>query len=253
MLQIIDRPRQNSAEKQSRENAALSGPNPVAEQAMARHLATINRCKIDPEFSYQPGALVEQKIRWFIEHGDNILDIGQSSRDHATLFKPGQRVTTDINQKTASPVDIVDDICAPVRLTKNSYDGIVCLSILEHVYDPFSAADHLHNLLKPGGYLFLHLPFIFRYHADQRLEFTDCYRFSRDGIAWLLKDFSEVTLYPVRGPYSSMFNLQKFWKKGVEKRFGTKPNQWIDRVGQKLFGRPNSDLQVSGYYVWARK
>ena len=253
MLQLVERPTGSKSDRCSYSDGELSKPNPQAEMAMAQHRAAIYRCQINNDYCYQPDLLIEEKISYFADRCSKILDVGQSARDHATLFKPLQRVTTDINQKTSSPIDIVDDICAPVRLVENSYDGIVCLSVLEHVYDPFSAAKNLYNLLQPESYLFLHLPFIYRYHADQGLEFADCYRFSRDGIAWLLKDFSEVTLYPVRGPYSSLFNLQRFWKKQVEKRFGMSPNQWIDRIGLKLFGKPNSDLQVSGYYAWARK
>ncbi len=93
--------------------------------------------------------------------------------------------------------------------------------------------------------------------ADEAVEmmrtFYNGYRFSRDGMAWLLRDFSDVTLYSIRGPYSSIFNLHRFWKKSVEKRFGMAPARWVDRIGKRLFDRPGSELQVSGYYAWARK
>jgi len=230
-----------------------SSPNPQAEKAMALHREAISRIRIDDSFAYSPLQLKHQKITWLAQHCDRVLDVGQSSRELCSLFRASQLQSSDINDNTQSPVDIIDDICAPSRLMPLSYDGIICLSVLEHVYDPFTAADNLYKILKPEGHLLLHLPFLFRYHAADDLAFTDCYRFSRDGIAWLLKDFSEVTLYPIRGPYSSMLNLQKFWKKQIEKRFGMTPNKWIDRIGLKLFGRPNSDLQVSGYYAWARK
>jgi hypothetical protein len=72
-------------------------------------------------------------------------------------------------------------------------------------------------------------------------------------MAWLLRDFSDVTLYSIRGPYSAIFNLHKSWKKSIEKRFGMRPARWLDRIGTRFFKRPTSDLQVSGYYAWARK
>jgi hypothetical protein len=72
-------------------------------------------------------------------------------------------------------------------------------------------------------------------------------------MAWLLRDFSEVTLYSIRGPYSSIFNLHKSWKKTVEKHLGMKPARWLDSIGMRLFRRPTSELQVSGYYAWAKK
>lgn len=220
---------------------------------MDRHIAAIRRAIINPDYAYQSEKLIAEKIKWLVSHCELVLDVGQSSRDQARLFLPGQLESVDINDNPDSPPDFIDDICAPDQLQNDRYDGVVCLSVLEHVYDPFKAMENLYGLLKPGGMLFLHLPFMFRYHAATDLAFTDCYRFSRDGIAWLLRDFSEVTLYPIRGPYSSALNLNKFWKKRIEKRFGMAPNRWIDRIGVKLFGKPNSDLQVSGYYAWARK
>ena len=231
----------------------LAQPNPKAEQVMSNLRDAIHRCYVNAEYSYQPDLLMDQKINWLARHCKYVLDVGQSSRSYSSLFESSQIITSDINQNTVSPVDIVDDICAPSRLGVEDYNAIICLSVLEHVYDPFSAMQNLHAMLKPNGYLFLHLPFLFRYHAEIDLEFADCYRFSRDGLAWMLRDFSEVTLYPVRGPYSSMFNLQKFWKKKVEKNLGMTLNRWLDLIGLKLFGRSTSELQVSGYYVWARK
>ena len=230
----------------------LSSPNSQAEAAMKRHLAAINRVVINGDFAYDPEGLIAQQIKWMALNCQLTLDIGQSSRGHAAHFNADNLETMDINQGD-NPPDIIDDICAPSRLQHNRYNGVVCLSVLEHVYDPFAAIDHIYRLLQPGGCLLLHLPFMFRYHAPADLAFTDCYRFSRDGLAWMLKDFSEVTLYPIRGPYSSTFNLQKVWKTQVENKFGMQINRWIDKVGLRFFRRPTSELQVSGYYAWAVK
>ena len=221
--------------------------NPIAATAMARHIEAIERCAVDHGFAYDSDGLLTEKLQFMAVHCSMVLDVGQSSRDKFSLFAREKIETMDINL-AEQPADIIDDICAPSRLELPG-----CLSVLEHVYDPFAAIEQIHELLQPGGYLLLHLPFLFRYHAPRDLTFTDGYRFSRDGIAWLLRDFSEVRLYSIRGPYSSIFNLHKFWKKSVEGRFGMGPARWLDRIGLRLFRRPTSDLQVSGYYAWARK
>ncbi len=232
--------------------ASRASPNPTASAAMARHVAAIQRVVVDHDYAYHSDRLLEQKLRYMAENCSMVLDVGQSSRDLFSLFERQKIETVDIIQRIP-PADIIDDICAPSRLERGRYDGIVCLSVLEHVYDPFAAINEIHHLLQPGGYLLLHLPFIFRYHAPPNLEFTDCYRFSRDGLAWLLRDFRDVRLYSIRGPYSSAFNLHRFWKKSIEKRFGSRPARWLDRIGLRLFRRSTSELQVSGYYAWARK
>jgi len=226
--------------------------NPTAAAAMARHIEAIQRSVVDHGFAYDSDGLLTEKLQFMAANCSMVLDVGQSSRERFSLFDREKIETMEINLDD-QPADIIDDICAPSRLEYGRYDGIVCLSGLEHVYDPFAAIAQIHKLLQPGGYLLLHLPFLFRYHAPQDLTFTDGYRFSRDGIAWLLRDFSEVRLYSIRGPYSSIFNLHKFWKKSIENRFGSGPARWLDRIGLRLFRRPTRNLQVSGYYVCARK
>ncbi len=230
----------------------LNSPNPLAEAAMARHLEAIRRVRVDHNYAYDSNALLTDKLGFMAANCAMVLDVGQSTRDKFSLFERRHIETMNIN-RYQPPADIIDDICAPGRLQYERYDGIVCLSVLEHVYDPFAATREIYQLLQPGGYLLLHLPFLFRYHAPADLGFTDCYRFSRDGMAWLLKDFSEVTLYSIRGPYSAIFNLHRCWKKSIEKRFGMAPGRWLDRIGKRFFKRPTSELQVSGYYAWARK
>jgi len=234
------------------ENFSPNKSNPTAEAARARHVEAIRRVTVDHEYAYDSDGLMTNKMGYMASHCSMVLDIGQSTRDKVRLFEQRQIESMNINLEE-TPADIIDDICAPSRLQYERYDGIVCLSVLEHVYDPFAATREIFRLLQPGGYLFLHLPFLFRYHAPQDLSFTDSYRFSRDGMAWLLRDFSEVTLYSIRGPYSSIFNLHRGWKKGVEKHLGMAPARWLDRVGIRFFSRPTSELQVSGYYAWAKK
>jgi hypothetical protein len=230
----------------------LNSPNPIAEAAMTRHLEAIRRVRVEHDFAYDSDALLTDKLKFMANNYAMVLDVGQSTRERIGLFDRSRIETTDINIGE-SPADIIDDICAPDRLQPGRYDGIVCLSVLEHVYDPFAAMTQIHKLLPDNGYLLLHLPFLFRYHAPADLQFTDGYRFSRDGLAWMLRDFSQVTLYSIRGPWSSIFNLHKPWKNTVEKHLGTSPGRWLDRFGMRFMRRPTSELQVSGYYAWARK
>lgn len=219
---------------------------------MLRHRQAIERARVCHDYAYDIEGLLELKLGLMARECKLVLDVGQSTRSRIALFERQRIETMEVNR--GEPLaDIIDDICAPSRLQADRYDGIVCLSVLEHVYDPFAAIDHIYRLLPPGGCLFLHLPFLFRYHAPADLHFTDGYRFSRDGMAWMLRDFSEVTLYSIRGPWSSIFNLHKSWKNSLEKRFGMSPARWVDRLAMRFRRRPTSHLQVSGYYAWARK
>lgn len=217
------------------------------------HLRSIvRRAVIDCDYVYDDAALIEQKVRWLAARCRRVLDVGKSSRQFFGQFAPGQVYTLDINQYDGYP-DIIDDLCDPLQLQADSFDGIVCLSVIEHVYDPQAAVDTLLRCLRPGGYALVHVPFVFRYHAPADLYFQDYYRFTRDGIAWLFRDFEQLTLYPVRGPLSSALNLQRYWKRRVEKRFGHRVNRWVDRIYARLAHRCPVELQTSGYFIWAGK
>lgn len=55
--------------------------------------------------------------------------------------------------------------------------------------------------------MFVYVPWIWNYHAPATGEFFDYFRFSRDGIKYLFKDFSVVELSPIRGRIETVLNL----------------------------------------------
>ena len=177
-----------------------------------------------------------------------ILDVGAGMR--GALDDRRARVETlDINKLEDGP-DILGDLCQPLPdWMLGRYDAAIALAILEHVYDPPAAVANLRGALTPGGRLFLYVPWIYRYHAPPDLGFQDYQRFSRDGLAWLLRDFEEVTLYPLRGKYAAMANLMKLWKTRVERHLGAWPNRLIDA----RTSRWRRTVQASGYFATARR
>jgi len=177
-----------------------------------------------------------------------ILDVGAGMRDHGAAL--GDRVETlDLNDFGTYP-DILGDVCSAFPEWMHArYDAAIALAILEHVYDPPAAVANLRAALQPGGRLFLYVPWIWRYHGPPDLMFQDYQRFSRDGLAWLLRDFEDVTLYPLRGKYSAMLNLMKLWKGVVERRLGERPNRMLDARASDW----RNTVQASGYFVSARK
>lgn len=127
------------------------------------------------------------------------------------------------------------------------------MAVLEHVYDPQAAVANMHTLLKAGGYCLLYVPFIYRYHAPRDLHYQDYFRYSRDAIAYLMRDFSSTTIYPCLGRFSSSLHLFSFWKAFTQRfGFGSALNRFIDRAGSVL-GGDGEGLQASGYYVWSVK
>jgi uncharacterized protein YbaR (Trm112 family) len=61
-------------------------------------------------------------------------------------------------------VDVVGDIhCLPFR--EGSIDFFFSLAVIEHLRNPFTAANEIFTVLKPGGYVYGDCNFVFPYHG----------------------------------------------------------------------------------------
>jgi len=139
--------------------------------------------------------------------------------------------------------DIVGDI-HDLPFDDNSIESIVCIAILEHVERPWQAIDEMYRVLKPGGYLYIYVPFLYYYHP-MKGYYKDYYRFTKDGLKYLLKDFSHLELQNVRGAIETVFNLLP---SPLLKKRGSKIFYILDR----LFKKDNSN-QTSGYSIFCIK
>lgn len=84
-----------------------------------------------------------------------------------------------------------------------SIDLVLCIEVLEHVADPFSAIKEMYRVLKPGGKIILTTPFLTPYHGKSRgslnyshNSYPDYWRFTSEGLSYLFADFSKQTIYP---------------------------------------------------------
>ncbi len=182
-----------------------------------------------------------------------ILDVGDGMRGHLPANAPVESLDLndiDAEAENLTRPDILGDVCQPFPdWMHERYDAVIALAILEHVYDPAAAIANFRAALKPGGRLFVYVPWMWRYHAPRSLIFQDYQRLSRDGMAYALRDFEDITLYPLRGKYSAILNMLKFWKKGVERRFGGRINRLVDARTSDW----RNTTQASGFFAEARR
>ncbi|MGD1914042.1 MAG: methyltransferase domain-containing protein [Rivularia sp. (in: cyanobacteria)] len=75
-----------------------------------------------------------------------------------------------------------------LKFENESFDAAVCWSILEHVPDPQKAISELYRILKPGGKIWVQLPFLYPFHEEPK----DYWRVTPDGLRIWLKDFDEI-------------------------------------------------------------
>ena len=99
-----------------------------------------------------------ERIVKFIDVNDEVLDIGKSSRNYFNKINCKRIITLDMNQFEDYP-DIVFDLCDNLNDDLvEKFDKIICIAILEHVYNPFKAVENLKKILKPGGVIYGYVP-----------------------------------------------------------------------------------------------
>lgn len=127
------------------------------------------------------------KLETIKAKGGHIINLGASGEDELRdFFKHATYKTLDLNSDNAP--DIVGDAHA-IPVLDQSQDAVLAFSLLEHTHSPHVVAQEIFRVLKPGGYLLLSTPFIHPYHPGRC---PDYYRFSKDGLKYLFKDFSST-------------------------------------------------------------
>lgn len=91
-----------------------------------------------------------------------ILDVGAGRGDFATALERFQSVALDIYPYPE--IDLVCDLTQHNPFRPNSFDAIILMNVLEHVYDTHALLDNLVQILKPGGRLILAIPFLVKLH-----------------------------------------------------------------------------------------
>ncbi len=134
-----------------------------------------------------------------------IFDIGSKEERSSYAFgdpPPGARVVC-VDIEPAPGVDLVADAHNLHMVANDSVDCVVSVSTLEHVRQPATVVQEIFRILKPGGIVYLNVPFVFPYHTDP----DDFYRFSYRGIEILCEDFERLDSGFNRGPASTFHHL----------------------------------------------
>ncbi len=140
--------------------------------------------------------------------------------------------------------DIVGDI-HDLPLSDNSVDGLVCFAVLEHVHNPIRAMEEMRRVLKPGGKLFLYVPFLFYYHSHgDGHDYGDYWRFTDDTIQLLARPFTSMQLTSVKQPIEMWVSLSPL----VRYPFVVKFARFLDSF---VYKQPSK--QTAGYYAYLTK
>lgn len=137
--------------------------------------------------------------------------------------------------------DILGDI-QNLPLKDSSQDAIICIAVLEHVENPIIACREIYRVLKPGGYCFLTVPFLHPYHGKKGY-YKDYWRFTKDTIGLLLKNFSKIETQEIRGSLETWINLSPLGRINVLVSIAN----FLDKILKK------KSNQISGFDIFLIK
>lgn len=103
-------------------------------------------------------------------------------------------------------VDILAD-ASNLPIKDNSVDVIINEAVLEHNKNPQALVKEMHRVLKPGGLIYVTTVFVASFHSSP----NDYYRWSKEGLRELLKDFKEEEIGIICGPTSAMLSIFNEW------------------------------------------
>lgn len=158
-------------------------------------MSDIQVSKMDIEFlsiiRNNVNELMKKVASLYATKGGLLLDIAPQVHEGARPFFPEMVVIETFDIDPTSGCTHIGDICKHnAFLSDNTYDYIVCTEVLEHLLQPFNAISEIWRILKPGGMLFLSVPFNFRIHGP----LPDCWRFTEHGLRALLSNFDIIEL-----------------------------------------------------------
>ena len=135
-----------------------------------------------------------------------ILDLGGSRRSGYHRFFTGGADITVANLERDDPADLAFDLEQPFPVPDASYDGLLCLNVLEHIFNYGNVLAESRRVLKPGGTIILAVPFLIQIHPSPR----DHWRFTGDTLERIFAaaGFREVAVETIgTGPFGAAYQL----------------------------------------------
>lgn len=97
-----------------------------------------------------------------LPHEAVILDIGAGRGDFEALYQGRRVVALDVYPYPE--IDIVCDLTLANPFKPRSFDAIVLMNVLEHVYYTDTLLESIADILKDGGLLIIAIPFMVKMH-----------------------------------------------------------------------------------------
>jgi SAM-dependent methyltransferase len=131
--------------------------------------------------------------------GERVFNMGSGFRSSPAGFR-------SLDREAYPGVDVAADL-ARLPLRADAVDGILCEMVLEHVEEARQALSEFARVLRPGGRLYLAVPFLWPFHASPH----DYWRWTGPGLARELRGFEILRQGVCGGPTTTLVNVAHEW------------------------------------------
>jgi SAM-dependent methyltransferase len=161
---------------------------------------TLSLCRWDNP----PRLVIDQfvaNISRDISKGSRVLDAGAGECTYASAFAHCNYVSCD--RAIGDPawdyrgLSVIADVAA-LPFKRGTFDAVLCTQVLEHSCEPLSCCQQMAGLLRPGGRVYLTVPFL---GDPLHQEPYDFYRYTKHALRHLLQDagLSPLDISPIGG------------------------------------------------------
>lgn len=201
-----------------------------------------------------------------------ILDLGgaKNSYYHRLILKDSTRLSsptggeelkegvsiTVLNFDRHTDPDILADVEKPLPIKGDTFDAILAMNLLEHVYNFQGVVRESFRVLKPGGRAVFIVPFLAAIHPSP----DDFFRYTESALRKMFQEagFSEVNVEALGyGVMSSRFMLlQNFlptFFHPVFEKIAIGEDKILAFIAKKLGKKYRPETHPLGYFVRARK
>lgn len=184
-----------------------------------------------------------------------ILDVGGSKKSGYHELIQGTHTITTGNIDASYGIDVVFDAQKPWPFPDASFEGVLLVNILEHLFEYTVAIREAHRVLKDGGVVAGVVPFMFNVHASP----NDYFRYTKSTLEKVFEntEFNEVRITELgTGAFSVIYHCL----------LGFVRWQWLATPLIALFGgidrlilrlKPDNKMSAKemplGYYFTARR
>lgn len=118
-------------------------------------------------------------------------------------------INKDIINSDLFPFTGVNFVCDATALPfhDNSVDMIISESTLEHIPDADRAIKEMCRVIKPGGYVYVSIPFLFPFHASP----NDYFRLTHEGLKQKFTGFEPIKTGYIGGPASALVTFLMYF------------------------------------------